>query len=100
GVARQSCGGGAAAGGDVAGLLPVPAVLLVGLYRDAVFTQRHRLLVVVQAVPYEVVLPRRPRGTRDGSKLAEITVKADPERRQVRVVLRFSSPDREDSNQL
>src|SRR5678809_467446 len=69
-----------------AGLLGVRAVFLIGLDRDSVRTERHGFVLVVQAVPYQVVPSSGPRGASDRSKRLDVSSNAGPQGRQVRVV--------------
>src|SRR5436190_1359681 len=81
---RDRDGGGAVADDNRAGLLGVRAALLVALNRDPVRARSDRLVVVVEAVPDEVVLSSRPGGARDGSEWLEVAVKSAPQRGEVR----------------
>src|SRR4030095_7500231 len=97
---RQRDTGGFVADVDRPGLLGVGSMLLAGLDRDSVCTQRHWLAAVVHAVPDQVVFSGGPRGARDGSELIEVSVKAVPDSGKTRLVFRFRAPDPKDANQL
>src|SRR5215471_18454563 len=61
-------------------LLGVGSVFLIGLDRDPIRTERHGLTGVIQAVPYQLILPGRSRGPRDRSELIEVPVNVIPQR--------------------
>src|SRR5262252_1157368 len=92
---RKRDAGWAVANLNRACLLGVAAVLLVRFNGDAVRTRRDWPLVVVQAIPHQLVLARRPRRARDRAELIEVAVEVIPERREVAPVFGLAAPQRE-----
>src|SRR5215472_18416097 len=94
GGSRQRDGRGAVAEGNRAGLLRVASVLLIRLDRDSVGARRHRLVVVVEAVPFELVLSCWPRGACDRTEWLDVPVNVIKKRRKIHPVLRLVAPER------
>src|SRR5215468_5188334 len=76
---RWQCGArGAFADDNRAGLPGIRSVFLVRFNGDAVGALRHGIAVVVQAVPDQLVFPRRPRRPCNGAELARLSMHKVP----------------------
>src|SRR5215467_9410956 len=78
---RRQCGArGAFADDNRAGLPGIGSVFLVRFNSDAVGALRNGIAVVVQAVPDQLVFPRRPRRACDGAEMVCLSMHEVPYR--------------------
>src|SRR5215471_2709755 len=78
---RRQCGARDAFADDNRACLPgIRSVFLVRFNSDAVGTLRHGIAVVVQAIPHQLIFPRRPRRACDGAELARLSMHEVPYR--------------------